>query len=337
MLRRWCKKIGFCFFCLIAFLLFSGISYQFLGSKLDEKKYPPPGQMIDVGGYKMHLHCSGKRGPNVILDSGLGMDSTQWLLVQEKIAKFAHVCSYDRAGYRWSEASPYPRTSANIVRELHTLLANAKISPPYILVGHSFGGANVQLYAKTYPNEVAGLVLVDSANDKIFDYMPKEPHKNLMEKCLSNRLVAVIASYFGVQRFVIHLPIFAKYINMFPDYAKETILANQSSTQQIKTKIEEEDHLKESMEQVKNANPYFKDLPLTVIAAGRSYHQNAKNEQWREYYQQLYEVWRYLQQDLAKRSTKGKLVIAENSDHMIPWHQPEIIAQAVQSMVDETK
>jgi pimeloyl-ACP methyl ester carboxylesterase len=99
------------------------------------------------------------------MDAGLGGGLLDWQTAQPKVAKFARVCSYDRSGYGWSESGPNPRTSPRIVKELHALLKNGGVDGPYVLVGHSFGGANAQLYAAEYPDEVAGMVLVDSALD----------------------------------------------------------------------------------------------------------------------------------------------------------------------------
>ena len=102
---------------------------------------PPPSRMVDMGGYKMHIHCTGEGSPTVLLAAGLDDFSIFWSQVQPEIAEHTRVCSYDRAGLGWSEASPDPRTSGNMVKELHTLLVNANVEPPYVLVGHSFGGA----------------------------------------------------------------------------------------------------------------------------------------------------------------------------------------------------
>ena len=115
----------------------------------------------------MQLHCTGggNDGPTVVMDAGLGGGLLDWQIVQPRVARFARVCSYDRSGVGWSESGPKPRTSQRIVKELHALLKNAGARGPYVLVGHSFGGANVQLYAAEYPKEVAGMVLVDSALD----------------------------------------------------------------------------------------------------------------------------------------------------------------------------
>src|ERR1041384_6815725 len=121
--------------------------------------FPPPGRLVDVGGWRLHLNCTGEARasqPTVILEAGKGDFSVEWSLVQPGVAKFARVCSYDRAGDGWSELGPYPRTFHQIVYELHTLLDKAGVKPPFVLVGQSYGGWLVRLYAFTYPAEVAG-------------------------------------------------------------------------------------------------------------------------------------------------------------------------------------
>ena len=127
--------------------------------------FPPPGKLVDVGGWRLHLNCTGEARPSqptVILESGLGDFSVEWSLVQPGVAAFARVCSYDRAGDGWSDLGPHPRTMRQIVYELHTLLDNAGVKRPLVLVGHSYGGWLVRLYASSYPAEVVGMVLVEA-------------------------------------------------------------------------------------------------------------------------------------------------------------------------------
>jgi pimeloyl-ACP methyl ester carboxylesterase len=129
---------------------------------------PPPGRLIVVGGWRLHLHCTGTIAPaqpTVVLEAGMGDFSVEWSLVQPAVARFARVCSYDRAGDGWSDLGPNPRTLHQIVDELHTLLERSGESAPYLLVGHSFGGGVVRLYQSTYPPAVAGLVLIDAGSD----------------------------------------------------------------------------------------------------------------------------------------------------------------------------
>ena len=129
-----------------------------------EHRFPPPGRMVDIGGYKLHLHCTGEGSPTVVLEAGNGAMSANWAWVQPEIAKTTRVCSYDRAGSAWSESGPEPRDGRHIAQELHTLLAKGGVGGPLVLVGHSFGGLYVRQYAALFPGEVAGLVLVDAAH-----------------------------------------------------------------------------------------------------------------------------------------------------------------------------
>jgi pimeloyl-ACP methyl ester carboxylesterase len=117
---------------------------------------------IDVGGFRLNLRCDGDGSPVVILDAGAGDTLATWEWVTPSVRKLTRVCAYDRAGLGKSEPGPKPRTSARIVAELHELLVRGRVPPPYVLVGHSFGGLNVRLFASKYPGQVAGLVLVDA-------------------------------------------------------------------------------------------------------------------------------------------------------------------------------
>jgi len=143
-------------FCILATMLASAI--------WAEAPYPPPGRLIDVGGWRLHINCTGEARasqPTVILESGIGDFSVEWSLVQPLVAKFARVCSYDRASDGWSDLGPHPRTMRQTVFELHTLLDKAGVRPPFVLVGQSYGGVLVRLYAATYPADVTGMLLVD--------------------------------------------------------------------------------------------------------------------------------------------------------------------------------
>ncbi len=135
---------------------------------------PCPDNLSTVGGYKMHIYCTGQGSPTVILDAGMGDSFISWRKVQPEIAKFTRVCSYDRAGIGYSDSSPRPSTSKDFAQELHMLLHNAGVAPPYVLVGHSMGGFDVRLYASLYRNEVVGMVLVDSSHPEQQKRLPPE-------------------------------------------------------------------------------------------------------------------------------------------------------------------
>src|SRR5512133_732893 len=140
-----------------------GVVWESTSEAADARAYPPPGQMVDVGGHRLHIDCTGTGSPTVVIDAGLGDWSATWKSwVQPGVEKTTRVCTYDRAGMGYSEAGPLPRNAAQFAKELHTLLQRASIPGPYVLVGHSMGGLTVRVFAHDYATEVAGVVLIDS-------------------------------------------------------------------------------------------------------------------------------------------------------------------------------
>lgn len=163
----WLKRGLLGLLILVAALSLIGATYQAIANEVDKRNYSAPGQLVDVGGYRLHLNCTGSNAagnPTVILEQGLGGISSAWALVQPEVAKVTRVCSYDRAGMGWSDSGPEPRDAQQIATELHSLLQNANIQGPYVLAGWSFGGLYIREYASQYPDEVTGMVLLDSSH-----------------------------------------------------------------------------------------------------------------------------------------------------------------------------
>jgi pimeloyl-ACP methyl ester carboxylesterase len=150
----------------------AGAIYQSIAAMFDRQAYPAPGQLVDVGGYQLHIRCIGTGSPTVILESGLASPSSVWGWVQPEVGATTRACVYDRAGVGWSEPGPTPREGRQIARELHTLLQNAGVAGPYVLVGHSFGGLYARAFAEDYADEVAGMVLVDSSHPEQWSRLP---------------------------------------------------------------------------------------------------------------------------------------------------------------------
>lgn len=142
-------------------LILAGLLYQWLGLRRDARRFPPPGRSFDIGGRRLHLYELGSGDPAVILEAGISATSLNWRHIQHAVSGFTRAVAYDRGGLGWSDPCLAPRTPSGIARELRTLLRAAAIEPPYVLVGHSFGALVVRRYALLYPEEVAGLVLVD--------------------------------------------------------------------------------------------------------------------------------------------------------------------------------
>jgi len=173
-LRFWAGRVPLGFVITLVALAAIGASYQTIATAIDQRSYPPPGQLVDVGGYRLHINCMGQGSPTVILESGLANMSADWANVQPLVAEGTRVCAYDRAGIAWSDPGPQPRDPRQIADELHTLLGKAGIAGPYVLVGHSFGGLYVRMYAARYTSEVVGMVLIDASHPDMWQRLPAE-------------------------------------------------------------------------------------------------------------------------------------------------------------------
>jgi len=168
-------------------LAIAGVIYQTAATESDQRKYPPPGVLVNVGGYKMHIYCMGEGSPTVILDSANMGTVSNWAWIQPELAKSTRVCAYDRADSGWSDLSPQPNNTKQNAEALHTLLTNANIADPYILVGHSFGGLYVRMFAEMYPDEIAGMVFIEGTLPDGLnrlgkpDVMPNAPDAQMMD------------------------------------------------------------------------------------------------------------------------------------------------------------
>ncbi len=147
----------------IVAILVLGFVFQVVSVEFDQRGYRPPGQLVSVDGHLMHLYCTGEGSPTIVLEAGAYSYSTEWYWVQRQMSSTNRVCSYDRAGYGWSEPVAGSRDGLQLVHELHSLLQAANVPGPYVMAGHSLGGVTDPIYAAEYPTEVLGLVLVDSA------------------------------------------------------------------------------------------------------------------------------------------------------------------------------
>jgi pimeloyl-ACP methyl ester carboxylesterase len=145
-------------------VLILGAVYEARAESIDSVRYPAPGWLIDVGGYRLHLQCEGAGSPTIVLEAALGAGSSSWAWVRPDLVQVTRVCAYDRAGEGWSDLGPEPRDALQVARELRALLEVAGIQGPYVLAGHSFGGLYVRAYAAEYRDDVSGMVLIDASH-----------------------------------------------------------------------------------------------------------------------------------------------------------------------------
>lgn len=273
---------------------------------------PPPGQMVDIGGRRLHINCKGEGAPTIVLDSGVGGFSLEWIPVQRLLAGRARICAYDRAGYAWSDPGPPPRVTSQIVQELHTLLHNAGLAPPYILVGHSFGGYNVMYFAKQYPDETAGLVLVDSSHPEQTERLPDFPARR--NKSGASEMV----TFFQGQSS------FAYY----PEDIRPIVMHFLSTVNLYRTQQWESLNFSLSAQQVVRAGK-LPNVPLVVISRGKRV--------WPDdpYGDALELEWKKMQREMAGFVPHGRQVIAEQSGHLIHLEQPDLVADTILSVVHE--
>jgi pimeloyl-ACP methyl ester carboxylesterase len=189
------SAVGLAAACVVGFV------GQTIAARRDERRFPPPGRMVDVGGSRMHLDVRGddRGAPTVVLEAGLGSFSPNWHWVQEALADSLRVVAYDRAGLGWSEPSPAPRDAETMAAELHAALHAADIDGPYVLAGHSFGGLVVRAFADAYRPETAGLVLVDASHPDQWARWPV-PYADRIQ-LISMRVMAA-AAWVGLPRIV---------------------------------------------------------------------------------------------------------------------------------------
>src|SRR5690348_4968166 len=164
-IRRWLRRGALALVGLALLLACIGSAYQLIGNWRDAHRFSQRGRFVQAGPIKMNMDCAGSGSPIVILEQGGGVPAIGWMKVQPQIAQFTRVCSYDRAGYGWSEPGPMPRTIPRMVNELKVLLDASAEKSPYVMAAASLGGPIVRLYAGLYPNDGAGVILVDPAHE----------------------------------------------------------------------------------------------------------------------------------------------------------------------------
>jgi len=323
------RIISISILALLILLLGTAIAGAIARSNLSNK-YPAPGQQVDMGGYTMHINCIGQGSPTVLLEAGKGDFSLTWTHVQPEIAKSTRVCSYDRAGYGWSEASPYPRTASTEVEELHTLLVNASVQGPYVLVGHSLGGMLVRMYAHEHPDEVVGMVLVDSLHEEFPNRLPEVIDEGNHIAIRQLRTLAILSSTGIIALVPQSIPNFG-----LPDDAYAQSQAVMATTSFFETSIAETTAESESVAEAHVMQmTSFGDMPLIVVSRGRwdpfSFFSDTENQQY-------WEGWQATQSELAQLSSEGKQIIAEQSGHFIQLEQPDLVIDAIQEVVEATR
>lgn len=316
-----------------AALIAVGVAGMIAKARL-QAKYPPPGRMIDVGGYRLHLDCQGSGPPTVILEGGLGVEaSLSWRHVRRAASEFARVCVYDRAGNGWSEASPRPRTAQVMVDELRSLLAAADISGPFVLVAHSYGGLVSRLYAATHPEEVAGIVLLDSAHEDQMNRFPQEAIASVdLEKM--TRMMSLLSYFFstGVPALLYsRIPLQPDLPEPLANTARALLASGRKG---VATMVAEQRGLRESQDQVRAVRD-LGDTPLVVLSHGKPAPLPKGPTITPEVERRYEETWQELQTELADLSTRGELIVARESGHLIQLDEPGLVVDAIRRLAEK--
>jgi pimeloyl-ACP methyl ester carboxylesterase len=317
------------------------VVYQQIGARRARRRFAPPGRLIDVGGHRLHVTCSGIGNPVVFLESGIAASSLSWAVVQPQIAAFTRVCSYDRAGLAWSEPASCPRTFGRMVDELETVLASIAPDERYILVGHSFGSFLVSAYAARHSSRVAGLVLVDPATEWLATTTPHRARLLWGGQKLS-RIGALLARV-GVVRACLALLTGGvpgaprRFVRIFGPTAARTLERLVGEVRKLPPEIHPivqalwcdpkcfhamADHLaalERDREAIATVTPP-RAIPLVVISSG-----DQPADQLAAH------------RSLVEESVAGRHIVATRSAHWIQFDEPELVVDAVRELTESDR
>lgn len=307
---------------------------------------PPPGNLVDIGGYRLHLFCEGAGSPTVVLSAGAGDFSVDWALVRPTISKLARVCSYDRAGEAWSDAGPVPRTLRQEAYELHLALNKAGEHGPYILVGHSLGGLTMRIYAERFPDEVAGVVLVDATSeDATLAMRGKLVHVRLTAQ---NRPIPDVQTFQSSPPQPLSEQDRKDFLDMEKQFGPQkttppyTLLPPETqqldlwARSQLPKSQPSDDYLAEELQQMylrsQKSPPPLGDKPLFIIIAGLagSGPPNVSAEEWKRLNEEKVEQKKLF----AMLSTNSKVLIDEKSGHHVQIEDPQTVIDAIRTTRD---
>lgn len=271
-----------------------GGGYQTIRESLDRRVYTVPGELVDVGGHRLHLDCAGSGTPAVILESGLGETGDYWGWISAAIARDTKVCTYDRAGRGWSDSAAAPPDGVEVARDLHALLNGGRVRGPLVLVGHSTGAQYVRIFTGRYPEQVAGVVLLDGQPAEAFESLPDFPAFYRLFRRISAMLPSLVR--LGAARL---FP--AGTYDSLPAIARDRLRATHSSVRLFRSLRDEFAELPTSLAQARSFQS-LGDRPLIVVTASRGAQAG----------------WLPLQDEMAKLST--------NSRHeVVPYEHAELV------------
>ena len=302
----------------VAFILFlagAGAAYETIASRQDAVRYPPPGRLVDVGGYRLHVQCAGQGSPTVLMDAGGGGFSSHWSLVQPDVARVTRVCAWDRAGSGWSDLANHAHTPQAYTDELHALLLAVDIAGPYVLVAHSYGGRVARLYTSQYPEDVVGLVLVDAVHEDAFVAADAPSAAQLQMFAGANWIL----SRLGVGRLLgpSFLLLFDPVGAQLPEATRELIgvLVLRPNNVEGNARLAAGQMLDD--DRLRSAGT-LGARPLVVLTSTEQLAQVGR--------------WSAAQQKLSALSSNSTQIVADGS-HLIAWQHPDLVVSAIERVL----
>lgn len=307
------------------------------GADARDLPYTHAQQLVDIDhGRRLNLYCVGQGSPTVVFDAGLGGNTASWDTIQPEIGQQTRACAYDRAGLGFSDPATRPGTSANIVDDLHRLLVAAGIKPPYILVGHSYGGMNVRLYADDYPTEVVGMVLVDPSHEdeelrawQLEGQAAKTKWEESRAKALQGKRQCVAAA--ESHQLVLGSPLYKQCMPEPVSHwsaAMNTAMlrhcALASNQRAVFSEMENIDTA--SSDELRAARRRYGDMPLIVLTRAPA---PVGQDETQEHRDMLNKLWVTLHDEIAALSTRGANKTVPYSGHLIQWDQPQVVVRVI--------
>lgn len=314
------KWIGISILSLLSLILLAGLAFRLFGPKPN-----PPGKLVDVGGFRLHIHSTGEKGnkPTLILETGQGLPTEHYHWLSEGLKDSMRVVRYDRAGIGYSDLSDTPRDPTTIARELHTLLEKSGEKPPYILAGHSFGGLFIRVFAKLYPDEVVGMAFLDSSHPDQRERLKRSKARDITFTLNSLAVLGdmgILGLYDRYNGSVLSADDLPKEVNeRFLDYT--------TSGKYIRGLREENKWDQEVYNQSRETKD-FGSLPITVFTANKKYNGKEASPEWVE-----------MQGEIAALSTKGKHILIDGHHNSIytTKENADIINREILKMLSKLK